>query len=292
MFLLMTSNTPTFIANRMDGMTEDQYLNYGSHLISTIETRREKEYSDALRDLIRLCLHPVVATRPSASELVSLTTGGLLEHSDTNRKAGGKRKAPPIPQLQQSQSVLTSPNSHANGGAKNATPGAWNPKNAAAERRERRRQNGFVGDENRQLPRGDPNYRFRAFSRVPPPRNRDERQGKRPRADRGRDSPYAKRKKSIRILSDRIDGVPVIDLSSRASPSPRIGRRAQHRIDRAKFAYWSGSLPDYEDVEDDVKRAQSAKRVVRPASRAKNFIEENGKLVEIIDLLNDSWDGD
>lgn len=79
MYELLTHESARTFSERLDAMTEEDYIAWGNHSIPPLRTHREPEYTYALRQLVRRCLNLRPGLRPTAREILEVT-GPMVEH--------------------------------------------------------------------------------------------------------------------------------------------------------------------------------------------------------------------
>lgn len=90
-----------------DHLLEEDFIRLGRHLLGPIRTGRSPEYSERLRNLVRDCLNPKIASRPTASTLVTRTRAGVETYRTTSRTGTDTTNPPFLRHLNRSKSVLS-----------------------------------------------------------------------------------------------------------------------------------------------------------------------------------------
>jgi hypothetical protein len=85
---------------------EADFICFGQHVTGPIRTGRQPEYSEQLRDLVRECLKPAIAKRPTVTQLVTRTRVGMERYRTTSRTGRDTTRPPALTHLKRSQSVL------------------------------------------------------------------------------------------------------------------------------------------------------------------------------------------
>ena len=105
-YLSMTLKDAQTWVNETDSINEEDFTRLGRHLIGPIQTGRQPEYSQELRDLVYECLNPSVTLRPRPANLVTRTRDGLERFRTTSRLGRDTTKPPALRHLNRSKSVL------------------------------------------------------------------------------------------------------------------------------------------------------------------------------------------
>ena len=92
--------------NKTEPLLEADFICFGQHVTGPIRTGRQPEYSEQLRDLVRECLKPAIAKRPTVTQLVTRTRVGMERFRTTSRTGRDTTRPPGLTHLKRSQSVL------------------------------------------------------------------------------------------------------------------------------------------------------------------------------------------
>jgi hypothetical protein len=105
-YLLMTLTDIHDWIKKTEPFLEADFICSGQHVTGPIRTDRQPEYSEQLRDLVRECLRPAIAKRPSVTQLVTRTRVGMERFRTTSRTGRDTTRAPKLTHLKRSLSVL------------------------------------------------------------------------------------------------------------------------------------------------------------------------------------------
>jgi hypothetical protein len=105
-YLLMTRTDIHDWVNKTEPFLEVDFICFGRHVIGPIRTGKQPEYSEQLRNLVRECLQPAIAKRPTVTRLVTRTRAGMEIFRTTSRTGRDTKRPPKLIHLKHSQSGL------------------------------------------------------------------------------------------------------------------------------------------------------------------------------------------